>query len=480
MNRIAGLILVLASVAFVGACASAGAPAQNDPAVEGAEGPPNVDNEWTREAENNLTVAQLRTDPAEQRPLFQEALTNVRTGLQAEPQNPKLWLLAGRAYIGLNDYAGADSAFTKAEQIYPQYAAEIAIDRENAWVQAYNQGVQALNQQNHEAAIGHMERAQSIYKRRPEALINLGWLYARQQNQQKAVDAYRRGYELLSGPVPEGSTPEDSASWADNERIVAFNLAQLLSGIGVERFQADQFPEAADAFRQALELSPYSRDNLYNLAQAIYTQTTEREEALDSLGAGATDTTGADTTGMDSADQARAAEIRSQLEPMYDELVDVAQRVRELDPYNSNILLILARAYRGMAEIAPEPAAGDELRAQALQVLEEHQNLPFQVTEIRLSSGGAAAGAGAAGAAGAGGAGGAAVRLQGTIQNMNMNAGAPIRLRVTFLDVKGTEVGTTDVTVSAPAPEQTAGFEASLAQGEGVVGWKYALVSQTS
>src|SRR5690606_40712987 len=48
--------------------------------------------------------------------------------------------------------------------------------------------------------------------------------------------------------------------------------------IGIGLLSGDEFDRAAEAFRKALALNPYSRDAMYNLAQAIYRQGLALEE----------------------------------------------------------------------------------------------------------------------------------------------------------------------------------------------------------
>ena len=50
---------------------------------------------------------------------YRAALAVVHEAIEDDPGNPAVYLHLGWAHIGLRDYAAADTAFDKAEEIYP-------------------------------------------------------------------------------------------------------------------------------------------------------------------------------------------------------------------------------------------------------------------------------------------------------------------------------------------------------------------------
>src|SRR5690606_10693846 len=178
-----------------------------------------------------------------------------------------------------------------------------------------------------------------IYDKMPNARLQLGGLYARKGETERAIEAYRGALEILRGPASQTVPERQREQWRENEEAAAFNLAQLLAGagrdeeaaqayrdflarepqnrtaksnlaivlgrmgkteeaseiytelmsqpdltdselfsIGIGLYNAEEFERAAEAFRKTLAVNPHSRDALYNLAQAIYRQSVQIEE----------------------------------------------------------------------------------------------------------------------------------------------------------------------------------------------------------
>ncbi|MBI4545420.1 MAG: tetratricopeptide repeat protein [Gemmatimonadetes bacterium] len=468
-------------------------------AAHGQKGKKPSNNMWTRSASLYLQRARENPRPEEKRALYQEALTAALESAANDASNPRGWFLAGSAYLKLGDYAGADSAFDRAESLYPEYTAETEVERHNAWVLAYNAGVTALQGGQLEDAVAQFRRADHIYQKRPEARMNLGAVQARAGNTDEAIASYRSALELLRSPERKGLNEKQEAEWRESEEIAAFNLAQLLAAagrdeeavqayreflarepdnvparanlgivlarqgrkaeatevyrellargdlghveyfnVGIGLFQAEQYEQSAEAFRKALALNPYSRDAVYNLAQALYARSLDAEEEVKSAAKGA-------------AQKKKEGELSA----LYEELRQAGDRLIGIDPYNRNVLLLAARAYRGLADRAGDAGTADELRRKTLALLERHESMPFEVDDLKLTGEGTS------------------FRMTGKLTNLKLAPGTPIKLRVTFLGKTGTPAGAQEVTVVAPAAENATDFELSFEAKEPVAGWKY-------
>src|SRR5690606_26937333 len=136
------------------------------------------DTRQTREAEKFIGLAMTRQDEAERTGMYQQAMTHLRQGMTEDAQNAKVWLLAGTALAALGELVEADKAFDRAVELHPDYAEDVKSERETAWVMAFNNGIQLMDAQDFDGALKAMEGAQIIYDERPEALMNLGALYA--------------------------------------------------------------------------------------------------------------------------------------------------------------------------------------------------------------------------------------------------------------------------------------------------------------
>jgi tetratricopeptide (TPR) repeat protein len=451
-------------------------------------------NVHTRSAALYLSRAREQPNPEEKRALYQQALEAALEGTQRTPTNPRVWLLAGQAAIRLDDYVRADSLLTRAETIYPGYE-EVRVERENAWITAFNAGVTALQQERTDEALEHLVRADLIYDGRPEASLNLGAVYHRLGRPDDAVESFRQALVILRGPALAAQTPAAAANWREWEEVAAFNLAQILATagrdaeaiaayrdflerepdnvtaqvnlavvltrhgaadeasemyarlldrtelseqdfatIGIGLFRAQRYPEAARAFRRQAELNAYNRDAFYNLAQALYLVTGPLEERYKAA-----------------AGAAQAA-IRAELQPIYEEMAAAAGKTIEFDPFNQNAHRLQAQAYRGIADLETG-AAATQWRNRALAVLEQSQALGFTVEDIATTAADDH------------------VRMSGRVRNVRAAAGQPIRFRVLLLSASGQVLGTQDVEVAAPAVEQHADFEVQIPVAE-AVGWR--------
>jgi tetratricopeptide (TPR) repeat protein len=450
----------------------------------------------TRSASLYLDQAEKAQNPADKQKFLKHALDKALEGVTKNADNPKSWFTLGQVYAVQGDALGADSAFDKAETMWPDYVNESEEPRFRAFAMAFNEGVAAIQEKNNEEAIAKLEAANAVYGKRPAASLNLGSLYVSLNQLDKAGAAFEHALEILRGPERKTLNEAESKQWAQWEEAAAFNYAQilastgkydeavkayqdylagnpdnltaksslaevyvrmgkqeeaskvyqeLLSGdlsdddffqVGVGLFRGNQYAQAADAFRKVIAKNPSSRDAHYNLAQAIHSQVQDLEDARAKAAAGETKT------------------LDAQLKPMYEELQVVTEKARSFDPNNRTLLALLARGYRGMADV--DVKAATDWKNRTLEVMKAHQALPIEITDIAMvvSEEGEA-------------------KITGKLANLNATEGQPIKLTFSFLGKDGKVLGTQDVTVTVPKAEGQADFNTSLKATEPVGGWKY-------
>jgi tetratricopeptide (TPR) repeat protein len=450
----------------------------------------------TRSAELYLDRAEKQQAQAEKEKLYQQAAEMAQQAVEKEPGNSKTWFTLGRIYAAQGNALGADSAFDKAETMWPDYKKETADIRFRAYVTAFNAGVTAVQQNDVPTAIRNLEAAEAVYSLKPTAAMNLGSLYAKAGDNEKSAAAFRRALEIMRGDARKGLSPADEKQWTEWEEAAAFNLGQVLATarkdpeaaqayldflerypnnniarsnlavvytrmgkkeeatkvyadllnkdltdeeffqVGVGLFRGDQFPQASAAFRKAIEKNPSYRDAYYNLAQTLYEQTLAIDEA------------------RSKAKPADAKTFNAQLKPLLQELQTVAEKAREFDPNNRNITALLARAYRGMADVSEGPAV-DEWKNKTLKVMEAHRDLPIEVSGIQTSFEQGE------------------YTIQGNVVNLKATEGQPVNLVVSFLGKDGSVLGTENITVKAPKVEDQVEFKASFKTDKPLGGWKY-------
>jgi tetratricopeptide (TPR) repeat protein len=398
------------------------------------------DTRYTREASKFLGLAMTRSDEAQRAEMYQQAMVHLREGMERDTDNAKVWLLSGTVLAALGEMQEADQAFTRAVQMHPAYADEIAGEREAAWIDAFNRGISQMDQQNYDEAIRVMEGAQLIYDQRPEALLNLGALYASRGENEKAIAALERAVEITHGPLFEQLDEEGQASWLSFRLLAGVNVAQLAAATGVEAFQAEQYEQAAEQFRRAAELNPHARDYWFNYVQALWAQTSKLEDGLEAGGA-------------------PAEEAKQKLPPLYEQVEAAVLKTREMDPNSEILYLIEARAHRIRGDMAASEAAKDAGHQAALRVLEAHDRLAVTLDNLNIYNDGEG------------------VAIAGELKNRKAAADAPVRIQFTFVALDGSTIGQETVTVNAPAPDSTVEFSGRANIEGNFAGWRYTVLN---
>ena len=434
MNRSAKLLfaLALAAAAIPGIARAQGAPEPKD-------------NKYTKDATKFMTVAGLKAKPEEQAPLYQQALASLKEGMAKEPQNAKLYLLAGEIYANMGQYAAADSSLRQAQSLYAAYAPEIEGAREQAWLKEFQKGTQALDRNQQDSAVAFMKAAESIYDARPEAQLNLGVIYLNGNKPDDAVAAFKAAKARLHGPLTSKLKPEDQAQWKSWDELIDVTMAQLEGNKGIEAFQKQEFDSAAAHFQKAYEMNPHGRDYAYNLAESIFAKSNKLEEQRRAAA---------------EAKPVKTAEVKkidAELVPIYTKLVEAANKVFAFDPGNTDAYIMIAKSYRGQSLAAATPAEQKVMQDKALDALNTAQKLAFEVTELSASFGENS-------------------KLSGKIKNHTLKPGEPAKIKVSFVGIDGTVLGSADVSVAAGAADSTTPFEATAPTKGQVAGWKYELV----
>jgi tetratricopeptide (TPR) repeat protein len=397
------------------------------------------DSRYTREATRFIGLAMTRADAAQQADMYRQALTHLQEGMERDGQNARVWLLAGTVYAALGQMQEADRAFTRAVEMHPEYAEEITGEREQAWIIAFNEGLELMDAQRYEEAIAKMEGAQIIYNQRPEALMNLGALYANAGRVDRAIDAFEKAVAATRSPLYADLDEETREMWGRYRDMAAINTAQLVAAQGVDSFNAENLTQAEAQFRRATELNPHARDYWFNHLQAIWGQVNAYEDMIEENPEGAT-------------------EARERLPALYQRSIEAVEKTRAFDPASEVLYRIEAQAKRMMGELqGTEPAREEGTRA-ALAALERMDALPVGVDMVHAYSDGEG------------------VVIEGEIRNRKAAPGSPIQIHFTLLSIEGREIGSTTITVNAPDVEGTAQFSGRVADVDGeLAGWRYQL-----
>jgi tetratricopeptide (TPR) repeat protein len=402
-----------------------------------AEAQQNRDNKWTKEAEKFIGLAMTRQNAEERAQYYRQALEAVRPAFTEDAENARTWHIAGQAYAGMGEYAAADSAFDRAVAIAPELAEEIEPEREAAWMEAFEAGVGLMDQQEYDRALAVLTAAQALYDKRPEALINIGSIYANLNQMDKAEEAFLQAAVAARGALYAQLDTAAQAQWDRYAEMSSLNVAQMRGSRGVDAFTAGDHAGAAEWFRKAAEVNPHSRDYAYNYVQARYALATDHEEKVE-------------------ADSSQLEELRPRMLEIYAALPAEIEKVRVFDPTNEQLVYILARAQRRHGELSGDSMAG---RQAAYATLEGVQQIPVELMDLAIAPDETTA------------------TVTGKVRNKSLAAGAPVAVKVTLLGAAGQTVGELSFTVNAGEKDATADFQQSTEITGQIAGWKYTVTA---
>ncbi len=400
---------------------------------------------------------------------YREVHASILEGLAQEDDNPMAYLHLGIANAGLKNYIAADSAFDRAEAMYPPYFDEeggTGAFRLNAWLDAYTDALLKLETQDSEEAVELFEMANMLYDRRAEAYLNIGVTAAGLGDMEKSIEAWRSAIAVIGSPDGNPGDSLTRVAWDTDFWVMSHsNLGRLLVSQG-------RPGEAVAVFETLLQRDPENTEARSSLAMAlaqsgqgdgaltIFDEILARDDGapLDYYNAGVT------LYGSGELDKAALAfEKTVARSPMYKDalqnlvqtyfemesfeaLVPHSQKLLELDPFNDYVHRMHVQA---MAQI------GHEDLVDALGVL---QALPFQIDELALQPLGAGC------------------RVTGVALNNALDSGTVLTLRFTFYDNDGNPVGTADTEVTVSDPDVAHPFDLTFDSEMQILGYSYELV----
>ena len=433
--------------------------------------------------------------PADRGASLDEAGTSITQAITQEAQgsNAAAWYYLGRVALMQGDAAGADSAFTKAEQLSPSCEIDITQYRQNNWAVLANVALEFQRKGETDSALALFRDASKLFRGLPHVYSNMGVVFANSGHDDSAAVYFGKALEIAekdtaltedrnvaalnlaimdqrTGKHKEaiavlhkyltwkpddidakkalaqsfrGAGMPDSADAMDKAMVETFaktNLDSLdlqdLMSVGVAAFNSGRYTDAETAFSKAVKRNQWSRDARYNLANTYLAMA---KQAHDSAAA------------LRKAKLTDQAAKRDSLGWKNDSsLVAEATKLVEIEPMNEDALRLVVQGHHALQH--------DDA---AMKTAERMVSLPFslEVSGFQMSAGGARFT-------------GEAVGRAPTDVSGKAIKTAPVTLVLEFLDVNGTVVDSKEVAVPALAKDAKHQVEAA-AKGTGIVGWRY-------
>lgn len=388
-----------------------------------------------------------------------EAKDLILKGMSSEGQgtNAAAWYYLARVYLMQGDVGGVDSAFKRAEQLQPQCDLDIGQYRQNNWAQLANAGLELQRDGDIDGAIILFRDAGRLFDGLPHVVSNLGVLFANAGKDDSAAAYFAQALAIAEkASVEDTSLLADRNSNALNlalmyqrlerhqeaipvlQRYLGWDPANLdarkalaqsyraadmiakadsletamigemskqnldsldtqdIMAIGVAAFNAERYDAAAQAFGKVVSRNPYSRDALYNLANA--------ELAMKA----------------------------------HDKLIVTAAKLAALEPMNEDVYRLLGQGHRGLGH-----------DAEVLKAAERLVGLPvsIEMSSFQMGRGSARLEGQAVG------------RNPTDAQGKNIKA-APVTVVVEFVTAAGTVVDSKDVSLPLLEPGATHALKA--------------------
>jgi tetratricopeptide (TPR) repeat protein len=466
-----GLVLIMSIGLALAGCASGGGGGGGGGtsdilAAAGGAGVNPRDTDNTRAAEDALEAAEDASGDAEARGHYETAAAAADLAIAEDSQNPLAYRLAAMAALGLEDYETASMHFDSAQELRPLYEFDFVGIREAAWIDLYQQATPHVQSGDYEGAAEYFEKANAIYRQRPEAMITLGQIYAQLREHDKAVENIDAALAFLDSEAMAAVDSVTAAGWQDSAEPLPLLRAQVLADAG-------RFEEAVGTYRQLSAENPQDIELKKGLAAILSEMgndaeaTTIYRELLATPGLGAEDYfsigvgfyqsndyglaveafSGAATASVNDRDALEMWARSLQLDSAFADVPAVADRWVALDPYSQNAYLILAQAANALEDVATTQEA-----IQAVDGLEVNVN---DLTLRRLSTGGAA--------------------VSGSVVNKTLDQGASVTIRFTFYRDDGAPMGSVTESVAVGAADMAQIFQLQFDSAEQVGGYGYEL-----
>lgn len=187
------------------------------------------------EASEALQQITEESTPEAAEAAYREALGALEPELEGD--NAVVYLLATQAYLGLQDFERALETIERFDALAPECAEHSHTLRYNGWVQLYNEGIQAYNAGDDEAALESFRLA-SEFHTDLRAYNNAALLQAEMGNYEGAMETYE-------------SALEADLSEADPDQVRA-----LIRGFGDLALQEGHVETAMEAYGDYLAQYP--------------------------------------------------------------------------------------------------------------------------------------------------------------------------------------------------------------------------------
>jgi tetratricopeptide (TPR) repeat protein len=255
----------------------------------------------------------------------------------SQEKNPAAWYYLGRIYLQQGNLYPADTALTKAEQLAPDCAQDIAGYRRSAWVALVKAGTKFEEDKNPDSALVMYRQAGAIYRGSPIAFYQTAAILNDKGQTDSAAYYFGQAAAVVSTDTTDIKVRDRSA----------FNQGALL-------LNGKKYDQAAVVFEQYLKRAPKDMEAKRGLAAAYrgsgkieQAQALEKELVAAGGAPGATGAPGAPGAGAASQDLMSAG-VNAYNDKKYADAAAAFEKLVAAEPNNRDALYNLSNTYLAM------------------------------------------------------------------------------------------------------------------------------------
>jgi tetratricopeptide (TPR) repeat protein len=131
-------------------------------------------------------------------PMYDSAIVILNEAISFFPNDAELHFLLGKAYYHKNSPKEMGQHFAQAEslKIQPKFQKEIQMMRAEKWLQVFNQGAKAFNEQKPDTAIEKFTICTILDPQDYRSFLNVGRIYSLKGENDKAISYLKEGLKL--------------------------------------------------------------------------------------------------------------------------------------------------------------------------------------------------------------------------------------------------------------------------------------------
>ena len=329
---------------------------------------------------------------------WDKAIEQLEAAVAVTPENAEAQYLLGQGYGKKGRFEDMNRAFDASLAAANTFEQQIKFEREKYWVEYFNKGVNAFNEENVDNAIQAFETAALVNSEKPENYRNLAVAYLRKDQFDKAEENYKKALavepEHVETLVNFGIAYYNAGKFA--ESIEQFekaleqdpNNSDAISTLGLAYDQLGESDKAIQAYETALKANPDNNDLKFNYARLFYNKSEylkaiEQFESI--LAANPDDFEALLSTGdsyLRMADKIRTeakeleekneddpkiAEMRAKMKELYKKSIPFLEKASEIKPDNKNLWYNLGIAHMQAGDAEKGKAAFEKPEAMGKQ-----------------------------------------------------------------------------------------------------------------